>query len=336
MTTLNDISILIVSAVKDVNRLKEVYVCIREQYPTNEIVIVYDNINKKVLHDADPFLIQVPTDKRVYVSSGYNLAVKNSSKPYFVFLHDDTYPGPNFLENILPHLSDDVFCNFCQVEPPTFNNPDTIQKPVKDFGLANTQYKKDDFHWFCLEREKTLPYKTEPSIYGGFFMAGSKKSFESVGGFDEDYQPYFYEDSDLMLRLHLKGYKFILILDSVVYHVGSLTSRGTEESVFAHNTTEKIFIRKWKTTFEHFKIFCMLEGFNYTQPRVRIELLNCNDKALIDYIELFNDPKGLYTLRVDCNIITQADVDYIPQIPYIISETKPNNTYTLGNLVLTT
>jgi GT2 family glycosyltransferase len=56
-----------------------------------------------------------------------------------------------------------------------------------------------------------------------------------------------------MVRLHLKGYKFVLVLNSIVYHMGSLTSRGTEESTIAHDTTHKIFVKKWKIEFEYFK-----------------------------------------------------------------------------------
>ena len=131
MITLTDISLLIVTAAKSIPRLKQIYNHLRTQYPDNEIVIVYDNINEKLLNDNDPNLTQVPTDKRVYVSAGYNLAIKHSSKSCFVFLHDDTYTAPGFLENLIPNIKKDTFVNFVQVEPPKFNNISCIQKPIQ-------------------------------------------------------------------------------------------------------------------------------------------------------------------------------------------------------------
>ena len=240
MITTNDISLLIVSAVRDLARLKEVYSHIREQYPTNEIVVVYDNINEVLLPTTDVHLIQVPTVERVYVSSGYNLAVQHSTKKAFVFLHDDTYTAPNFLENLVPHITETMFCNFCTVEPPIFNDPDTIQKPIRNFGLKNTPFQKEEFFAFCQQREQSLSHishRTEPSPFGGFFMAGLKDTFLSVGGFDESFKPYFHEDADLMVRLHMAGFRFTLALDSVVYHVGSLTSRHYDDSHTAYQKT---------------------------------------------------------------------------------------------------
>lgn len=331
MITLNDISILIVTAVKDLHRLESVYNHIRKQYPTNEIVIVYDNIDKNVLDINDPNLIQVPTNRRVYVSIGYNLAIKNSTKKCFVFLHDDTYTAPNFLENLLPHLTPKVFCNFVTIEPPTFGDPDTIYKPIKNLGLNSKEFSKEKLDSFYYEHIKKLPHITEPSIYGGFFMAGYKESFLDVGGFDEDYQPYFFEDSDLMIRLHLANYKFLFILNSIVYHIGSQTSRGTEESILAHKTTQNIFLKKWKTTFDYFKQYSMLNNLNYIKPNIFIEKINY-DNSLLEFLNLFHESQGNITLKIDGNKINQQDIEYILQLPYIINTTNEKGIYQIGNL----
>lgn len=331
----NNISMLIVSAVNDENRLKSVYNHLRSQYPTNEIVVIYDNFNKKILPADDPFLVQIVADERVYVSKGYNLAIKNCTKPYFVFLHDDTYTAPNFLENLAKHLTDDAFCNFAQIEHPIFNNPDLLIRPIRDFGRSAETFDKkalDDFYWSHI---KKLTYTTEPSIYGGFFMAGNVDLFKRLGMFDEAFQPYFFEDSDLMVRIHLAGYGFVFVIDAMVYHMGSLTSRTSSDSHLAHNTTQNIFIKKWKTTFDHYKTFSMLNGNKYVNPEIRIEAQNCNPQ-LQSYLDLYHNPDGTATLKIDGTNLTQADVDYLPQIPYLVQDTQPNSVYALGNLILTT
>jgi hypothetical protein len=80
MITLNDFSFLIVSAVNDVDRLRGVYQSIRSTYPKNEIVIIYENISNISMSDHDDNLIEVRTNERVYVSGGYNLALKHCTK----------------------------------------------------------------------------------------------------------------------------------------------------------------------------------------------------------------------------------------------------------------
>lgn len=331
MNTSSDISILIVTAANSVPRLELVYNSIRSQYPDNEIVVVYDNLDKKLLPLDDPNLIQVTTDKRVYVSVGYNLAVKHSTKPCFVFLHDDTIPAPNFLENIIPHLTSIDFVNFSIVEPPKFNNTSTIQYPVRNFGLNEKEFNQADFNSFCEEHIKNLPHTDEPSPFGGFFLAGVKESFLSVGGFDENFQPYFYEDSDLMARLHLAGYRFVLALDSIVYHMGSLTSRGTEESVRAHKTTHDIFLKKWKTSFEVFKRYTMLDGSEYEKPSLHINLNNPNDRVQ-HLLGLFHEEGGRVQVDVDGHSFSQQDVDNLLLFPYLLKDIEQGYTYEIGNL----
>ena len=333
MITLTDISLLIVTAAKSIPRLKQIYNHLRIQYPDNEIVVVYDNINEKLLDDNDPNLIQIPTDKRVYVSAGYNLAVKHSTKPCFVFLHDDTYTAANFLENLIPNIKKDTFANFVQVEPPKFNNTNCIQRPIQNFGLDETEFDKDKFDEFIDEHIATLPHLVEPSPYGGFFLSGYKESFLDVNGFDENFQPYFFEDSDLMVRLHLKGYKFVLVLNSIVYHMGSLTSRGTEESTIAHDTTHKIFVKKWKIEFEYFKNYSMLQNIPYKHTPAKITCHNCSEQ-IKEYLTLFSEESNIEVL-VDGSQLTQQELGYLQSLSYILQDIDSPGVYQIGSLQIT-
>lgn len=332
MITLNDISILIVTAAKSIPRLESVYTHTRAQYPNNEIVIVYDNIREKLLNVEDRNLIQVTTDRRVYVSVGYNTAIKHSTKSCFVFLHDDTYTAPNFLENLIPHIKKDIFATFVQIEPPKFHTTSTLQKPIRNFGLDESGFSKTELNKFYYEYTPTLPHNVEPAPFGGFFMSGYKDSFLSVGGFDEEFQPYFFEDSDLMVRLHMEGYRFVLVLDSLVYHMVSLTSRGTEESTTAHITTQNIFLKKWKTTFEIIKEYTMLNGFEYKKPSLNIILHNPSNSNIQSIIDILNSPNGEVEVHIDGHSFNQQDVNYLLLFPYIIKDMEYGEAYEIGNL----
>ena len=331
MTTLNDFSFLIVTLAKDIDRLYLAYKSIRSTYPDNEIVIVYDNINDIQINKEDKNLIEIYTDKRVYVSGGYNLALKHSTKKCFVLFHDDTFLAKGFLENIVPHISEKTFCNFSTVEPPIYNDPNTLQKPIKDFGRDPKTFDLYKFNEFCEEHIKKLTTQTTESPFGGFFMAGYKSSMESVGGFDEYFQPYFYEDSDLMIRLHQAGYNFIHVFGSLVYHMGSLTSRAGQEGIDASVITRNLFIKKWKTPFEYIKHYTLSNRIPYKKIPVEILCTNCSPQ-LLEYINLINEPGSDIKIFFDENKLTQQDFEYLQTLPYILQSIEESGNYEIGSL----
>lgn len=331
MITLNDFSFLLVTQAKDLDRLLGVYNSVRSQYPSCEIVVVYENKSGVTLNTEDKNLVEVYTNKRVYVSEGYNLALKNSNRKCFVFIHDDTYLAKNFLENIIPHITEKQFCNFTTVEPPIYSDPDTIGKPIRDFGRDAKTFDIDKFNAFCEDHISKLKTTVIDSPFGGFFMVGYKQSINSVDGFDEYFKPYFHEDADLMIRLHQEGYRFVQILNSLVYHMGSLTSRGTEESVIAHNTTKDLFIKKWKVPFEYIKQYTMISGIPYKKIPVKINCQNCL-KDLKNFVDLINDEESNIEVLIDQTKLNQQDFQYLQTLPYILQSIHEPGNYELGNL----
>jgi len=330
LPTLSDFSFLLVSTAKDRQRLMEVYRSVREQYPKNEIIVVYDNNEPLYLSKEDSNLIEVSTMEKVYVSTGYNIALSKCTKSYFVFIHDDTFIAPMFLENIIPHISETTFCNFTAVEPPVFGDSTTIQKPIKDFGRTMDTFILDNFNKFAKNYIETLKEKTIASPFGGFFMAGSVKSILSIGGFDETFKPYFYEDSDLMVRLHLSGFRFVQVLDSLVYHMVSLTSRVDVDSSKIEEFTHNLFIKKWKVEFEYFKNLTMLQGIPYKNIPIKIKCINCNNQ-LEEYLSLYSEDSTI-EVEVDGSKLSKEDLGYLQSLSYIIQDTSLEGSYSLGSL----
>lgn len=331
MITLNDFSFLIVTQAKDLHRLKLAYDSIRMYYPKVEIVIVYENQQNIKLNKEDQNLIEVYTDHRVYVSIGYNLALKHATKKCFVFFHDDTFLSDRFLENIIPHLTEKQFCNFTTVEPPLYDNVDKIERPIKDFGRDPKKFDLQLFNKFCKDHINKLTKTTLESPLGGFFMAGYKSSMQSVGGFDEYFQPYFYEDSDLIIRLHQAGYNFIQVLNSIVYHMGSLTSRGTQESIDSSNITSKLFIKKWKVPWEIIRDYTLLNKITYKKTSFKIKADNLEGN-LKSFIELISDDQSNITISFDANKLTNEDLHNLQTLPYIFLSIDEPGDYELKNI----
>ena len=331
MITLNDFSFLIVSAVNSVERLRGAYQSIRSTYPNNEIVIVYEKVPDLSMDLEDKNLIEVHTTNRVYVSGGYNLALKHCTKKCFVFFHDDTFLAKNFLENLIPYISETQFCNFTTVEPPLYNNQHTNERPIMDFGRSIDVFNLDKFNEFCEKHIKTLPSSTIDSPFGGFFMAGYKSSMDSVGGFDEYFQPYFYEDGDLMIRLHEAGYKFVHVLNSLVYHMGSLTSRSGQEGVDSSKTTQALYIKKWKVPWEYMRHYTLANGIPYKRIPVEISGNNCPSQ-LQELIDLISEKESNIKITFDAQSLQQQDFEYLQTLPYILQSIEEEGDYQIGNL----
>lgn len=335
MITLNDFSFLIATRYNNPNRLYAVYKSIRKLYPLNEIVVVYDEVVSERLTKevSDPNLKEIHTLERLYVSGGYNLAVKHCSNKCFVFLHDDTIVAPEFLENLIPHISEQQFCNFTTIEPPLYNNVDSVTRPIKDFGRDIDSFNSDSFYEFCKSHINNLKENIAASPFGGFFMAGYKSSFESVGGFDEYFKPYFYEDSDLMTRLHIAGYRFIQVLNSLVYHMGSLTSRVSDEGEISHQITGKLFLKKWKCTYPMIQKYTMLGGIEYKSIPAEIICEDCTPE-FEQFIDLLSTKNVNIHVNINQKILTQKDFEYIESLPYILQSLDSAGTYNIGNLTI--
>lgn len=337
MITSNDISILIVTRVNDSERLKAVYDRIRSYYPMNEIIVIYDDVPHS-LGVSDSNLKEVVTEERVYVSRGYNMALKMSTNPYFVFLHDDTFIHKDFLHNLVPHLNSSTICNFTTIEPPLFGNRDIFERPIQNFGFDLTDLNLDAFDTFCDNRNSKIINTVVDNPYGGFFMAGSIKTILSIGGFDERFKPFFYEDADLMLRLHLNGIRFVQVLNSLVYHLVSLTSRKSEDGNSASYQTERIFLNKWKSSFQVLKEYTMKNGTEYRPIRLRVISKN-TDQTLQSFLSnLSDEDNGLPAslLHIDGEKFTNADLDYIHLLPYIIHQNvqQKETKFQLNNMIL--
>lgn len=329
MITLNDISFLIVTRANDISRLKLVCSTIRVHYPSNEIIIIYDDVPIALIDDS---ITQVSSDKRVYVSGGYNLALKYCTRDCFVFLHDDTIIGPNFLENIIPLITPKQLCNFTTVEPPLYGNVDSIGRPIRNFGRTTQEFNVAAFNTFCEQHISKLPSLYGNSPYGGFFMAGYKKIIDSVGGFDELFQPYFHEDDDLMMRLYMAGYTFIQSYNSIVYHMGSLTSRVGDEYKSAEIITRNRFVKKWKTLFPFFKHYTIDGGYPYQRILVEIHHENCSQE-LISILDNLNEPSNI-KISVNGNYFTNEDLKSIYSFPYLLKDIEVG-TYSIGTLIIT-
>jgi GT2 family glycosyltransferase len=157
-----------------------------------ELIFVDNNSENKIwkkllLHTNFPIKI-VELDANVGFGTACNIGVKLSSGNLLAFLNTDTYFDKNFISQI---YADHMSSTWDIASPKILN--------YEGIDLFKGKYLSIDF--FGYVGLSNTPFYAEGS---GLFI--SKKYFESLGQFDEDYFMYS-EDIDLCWRGHLLGMK---------------------------------------------------------------------------------------------------------------------------------
>jgi glycosyltransferase involved in cell wall biosynthesis len=161
-------------------------------------------------------------DERVGHTVLYDIGFDLAKTPVVSILHSDMIVTPNYVQNMLKHLTPLSVVSATRVEPPL--HPPGPEKYVRNFGLEPEEFSKqyDSFIKFVQEEEWVNKDVTTNGIFAPWMMY--KIDFSSIGGHDKLFAPMELEDSDIFNRFHLKGYNLIQSRDAMVYH---MTCRGS-------------------------------------------------------------------------------------------------------------
>jgi len=186
----------------DAYKLGKVEIIVVDDYSTdkstsflNEFAKTHDNIkivlNKKNLGFA-------PT-----VNNGVDV----SSGKIVILLNTDVYPEAGFLEPLLKHFSDErIFAVGC-LDRSVEDNRITLR------GRGLGEWKRG----FLLHKRGEVD-KTNTLWVSGGSGAFRKTIWERLGGMNELYAPFYWEDIDLSYRALKSGYKIIFESKSIVVH----------------------------------------------------------------------------------------------------------------------
>jgi GT2 family glycosyltransferase len=132
---------------------------------------------------------------------------------------------------------------------------DTIKNLIKAIKIKNvalvtpTNTKKYDENPERLNEFKLpIKYKLEDSPDFSCFMI-TKKTYDKIGKFDENFWPAYFEDNDYHYRIKLKKLRGVKTNKSLYYHFGSMTTKegGDIKQISNINyiKNREYFIRKW-------------------------------------------------------------------------------------------
>ena len=329
---MNNVSFIIPSS-DNLRYLKHAYTSIKLFAKDSEIIILDDASTDGTLEwlfelDDENLLIH-KTENKVGHTVLYNVGAKLATRDIITILHADMYIGPNYLENILKHLEEGTVVSATRIEPPL--HPPGKEKIIQDFGLWPEEFKKSEFISFVEEEQK----KSKDKITKGIFAPWAiyKKDYWAIGGHDELFAPYPYEDSDIFQRFILNGYEIKQSRDALVYHLTCRGHKWTESIGKVHDKFEKYELnarRNW-----HRKWGVWIENDDYGYPiihpkyKIGLVLTNIPDGFDLPFDLLWFKEPFFYQIAID--EFTKFKIQGQNVVETYIKQEQPNTSFILDN-----
>ena len=131
---------------------------------------------------------------------------------------------------------------------------------VHNFGTDLSNFKEDEL---LLKYNDINFYDHQGTHFAPHLV--SKKMWDKVGGFSEEFNPGIGSDPDFNMKLWKEGVRIFKGLnDFKVYHFGSLTTRKKKN--FIQNRGDKTFLKKWGISTKFFKKYYLKSKTKYNGP----------------------------------------------------------------------
>jgi GT2 family glycosyltransferase len=306
---------------------KECYNRLRELYPEVPLVISSggssDGTKEWLESLDDDFLSYFHDDERLTFSDTYNSGIKLVDTEKLVLIHNDMVIGEQFLENLNKLLDENpnTLISYTTIEPPIFKGHKRPGKVLLDLGSSFHDFNYKLFNQYVREN------KDNCNLYDGavFFMSGTKKMFDDIGGFDGfSFVPCFCEDDDFLIRAKLKGYQLKTTDCAITYHFVSQTSRFSDDYRDQRRIYEvcsnRNFVRKWGLPFAAFNEIRYWEENDFKYPTFSMGLTTRNKNRLFE-IELFFDKIDLGEIPEDYIQNEQKNTRYDLRSKFTLPET---------------
>lgn len=298
----------------------------------------------------------------------YDEGMRRAKTDIVSILHSDMIIGPGYFENMLKHLERGKVVCATRIEPPI--HPAGKEKIVRQFGEEANVFNWEGFEEFVNKEIKDQKDKTTRGIFAPWMLY--KEDHLSIGGHDQRFAPYGYEDSDIFNRWINAGYEMIQSRDALCYHMTCRGHRwnkgvGIENPDYRYTMDKNAreFLRKWGDWIQNDEYQYPIINPKYNKGIVLYRgkpiLLGtlepwCDDlyvdmkQAIIDgYIEkeqpktvvdlskkihtIDTDAKNDIMIYIDGSKFSSTDGKYVQQIAAILNHNKPEEgRFKVGNV----
>ena len=195
------------------------------------------------------------------IGGGIDFCVDKVKTEFVNIIHSDMYIGPNQdleLLKLYDGLDEGtrLIASSFRVQPNIFPNdppyrPGTVFYPIDAFGAYADDFKQNEFDEWVGEFSINNDINVRKAGGAGYFCRVEDHKW--IGGNDPRFEPMYWEDKDLFIRMQLEDYKFIMTSKSVLWHFASRTSRFPDDDLnnrpdhlakYEKRAAER-FIEKW-------------------------------------------------------------------------------------------
>jgi GT2 family glycosyltransferase len=237
------------------NKRAETLCCLesvaRLRYRLREVIVV-DNGSSDGSADAialaHPDVHLVRSTVNLGAAGGRNLGIHAAGQrftyDYLLFLDDDTVVEEGLADELVAALRADPAAGIATPKAYRLGQPDVIASAggmhvrlgrgvIVDVGAG--QVDRGQF-----DRAGSV------DACVGFALLARREVLMAVGGFDEKYNPYGWEEVDFSLRVRKAGFSIRYVPSAVVYHAGGTPGRGRGVAVYERGKSLN-FLRLMRT-----------------------------------------------------------------------------------------
>ncbi len=174
-----------------------------------------DNSKEVIKHfqKENSFIRLVINRKNLGFAKSVHTGIEKSEADYIILLNSDVIIPENFIEKILQpfSLKDKIFA----ISPLIVdNNLRILSGSYKVPFLKRGEIKFKKWKHLNFKKEKLL----KTLFCEGGSVAFNKEIYFQINGFDEIYEPFYYEDTDLCVKAWKKGWKSYFLTELQVIH----------------------------------------------------------------------------------------------------------------------
>lgn len=191
-------------------------------------IIVADNASSdtsvQFIQEHFPQVEIIENETNGGFAKGYNNALKRVEANYYLLLNSDIEVTPNWITPLMECMKDPSVSG-CQPKIRSYHQKDSFEHAGASGGFIDNNYFP-----FCRGRifnEVEADQKQYNDPMEVFWATGAallirSEVYHQHGGFDEDFFAHM-EEIDLCWRIKRHGGKFMVVPESIVYHVGGGT-----------------------------------------------------------------------------------------------------------------
>ena len=187
------------------------------------------------------------------IGGGIDLCVSKVKTEFVNILHSDFWLAPNQdieLLNLFEEFPNDrLITSSFRVQPNIFPNdpeyrPGTIFVPFEQFGVHEDDFEHKYFDDWATEFSEDNDVRVRKAGGAGYLCR--VEDHIHIGGNDPRFEPMYWEDKDLFMRMQMEDYKFIMTSKSVIWHFTSRTSRFPDGTKNLDNNQRPAHIVRWE------------------------------------------------------------------------------------------